>query len=103
MFLFTTFGKAPAYTVFWHIVDIAYSDSVRAHKPKRIRTAFSPAQLIELERAFEKNKYLVGQERRALAARLTLSETQVENKTSTTIRYTSNTKHPIRHHTVTKH
>jgi len=46
-------------------------------KPKRVRTAFSPAQLLHLERAFEQNRYVVGQERRQLAASLSLSETQV--------------------------
>lgn len=44
---------------------------------KRIRTAFSPSQLIELENAFEKNHYLVSQERKDLANKLNLSETQV--------------------------
>ena len=47
-------------------------------KPKRIRTAFSPSQLLKLEHAFEKNQYVVGQERKELAKSLNLSETQVE-------------------------
>uniref|UniRef100_A0ACB8E9I1 Homeobox protein emx1 n=1 Tax=Sphaerodactylus townsendi TaxID=933632 RepID=A0ACB8E9I1_9SAUR len=47
-----------------------------ARKPKRIRTAFSPSQLLRLERAFEKNHYVVGAERKQLAAGLSLSETQ---------------------------
>ncbi|KAA0188148.1 empty spiracles [Hyalella azteca] len=46
-------------------------------KPKRIRTAFSPSQLLKLEQAFEKNQYVVGQERKQLAVNLSLSETQV--------------------------
>ncbi|KAK3096163.1 hypothetical protein FSP39_023905 [Pinctada imbricata] len=46
-------------------------------KPKRIRTAFSPSQLLKLEHAFEKNHYVVGQERKDLAAKLNLTETQV--------------------------
>ena len=46
-------------------------------KPKRIRTAFSPTQLLKLEHAFEKNHYVVGQERKQLAQTLSLSETQV--------------------------
>jgi hypothetical protein len=46
-------------------------------KPKRIRTAFSPGQLLKLEQAFEKNQYVVGQERKQLAQNLNLSETQV--------------------------
>uniref|UniRef100_A0A672FMD0 Homeobox protein EMX1-like n=1 Tax=Salarias fasciatus TaxID=181472 RepID=A0A672FMD0_SALFA len=49
-----------------------------ARKPKRIRTAFSPSQLLRLERAFEKNHYVVGAERKQLATSLSLSETQVK-------------------------
>ncbi|KAF7252658.1 Homeobox protein EMX1 [Varanus komodoensis] len=49
-----------------------------ARKPKRIRTAFSPSQLLRLERAFEKNHYVVGAERKQLASSLSLSETQVK-------------------------
>ncbi|KAJ8025872.1 Homeobox protein EMX1 [Holothuria leucospilota] len=47
-------------------------------KPKRIRTAFSPSQLLRLEQAFEKNHYVVGAERKQLAAGLNLTETQVK-------------------------
>ncbi|KAK5985649.1 Homeodomain protein CEH-2 [Trichostrongylus colubriformis] len=47
-------------------------------KSKRIRTAFSPSQLLQLERAFEGNHYVVGTERKQLANRLALSETQVK-------------------------
>ena len=46
-------------------------------KQKRIRTAFSPSQLLHLEKAFERNHYVVGQERKDLAAELSLTETQV--------------------------
>ena len=46
-------------------------------KPKRIRTAFSPSQLLQLEKAFDKNHYVVGQERKELASSLSLTETQV--------------------------
>ncbi|KAE9550092.1 hypothetical protein FO519_006704 [Halicephalobus sp. NKZ332] len=47
-------------------------------KTKRIRTAFSPAQLIHLEKAFESNHYVIGNERKQLAAKLQLTETQVK-------------------------
>uniref|UniRef100_A0A8R1I617 Homeobox domain-containing protein n=2 Tax=Caenorhabditis japonica TaxID=281687 RepID=A0A8R1I617_CAEJA len=47
-------------------------------KNKRIRTAFSAAQLIQLEKAFEGNHYVVGNERKQLASRLSLTETQVK-------------------------
>jgi hypothetical protein len=47
-------------------------------KPKRIRTAFTPSQLLKLENAFEGNHYVVGQERKELAKALSLTETQVK-------------------------
>ncbi|CAL8085914.1 unnamed protein product [Calicophoron daubneyi] len=47
-------------------------------KPKRIRTAFSPSQLYQLESTFERNHYVVGQERKDLAVDLGLTETQVK-------------------------
>ncbi|XP_054161556.1 homeobox protein SMOX-1-like [Oppia nitens] len=47
-------------------------------KPKRIRTAFSPGQLLRLEEIFEKNRYVVGCERKQLARDLKLSETQIK-------------------------
>lgn len=50
-----------------------------ARKPKRIRTAFSPSQLLRLEHAFEKNHYVVGAERKQLAHSLSLTETQVRS------------------------
>ncbi|XP_053575800.1 homeobox protein EMX1-like [Bombina bombina] len=49
-----------------------------SRKPKRIRTAFSPSQLLRLEGAFEKNHYVVGAERKQLANNLCLTETQVK-------------------------
>uniref|UniRef100_A0A8B9R9I2 Empty spiracles homeobox 1 n=1 Tax=Astyanax mexicanus TaxID=7994 RepID=A0A8B9R9I2_ASTMX len=51
-----------------------------SRKPKRIRTAFSPSQLLRLERAFEKNHYVVGAERKQLANGLCLTETQVREQ-----------------------
>ena len=48
-------------------------------KPKRNRTAFTPAQLLKLEDAFEKNHYIVGEERKELARHLNLSETKVNH------------------------
>ncbi|VDD76165.1 unnamed protein product [Mesocestoides corti] len=55
------------------------SHGIRAYrKPKRIRTAFSPSQLLRLESAFELNHYVVGQERKRLAESLSLTETQVK-------------------------
>ena len=48
-------------------------------KQKRVRTNFTPHQLLKLEEAFEVNKYVVGQERKLLARKLHLSETQVNH------------------------
>lgn len=47
-------------------------------KPKRIRTAFTPGQLLRLEQEFDKNHYVVGAERKQLASSLKLTETQVK-------------------------
>ena len=47
-------------------------------RPKRTRTAFSKWQLDVLEKTFELNPYLVGEQRTALAKRLSLSETQIK-------------------------
>ncbi|MFH4975856.1 hypothetical protein AB6A40_002565 [Gnathostoma spinigerum] len=47
-------------------------------KNKRIRTAFSPQQLVQLEKAFECNHYVIGNERKELAVKLSLTETQVK-------------------------
>lgn len=47
-------------------------------KPKRIRTAFTPTQLLKLEQVFERNQYVVGAERKQLAQSLNLSETQIK-------------------------
>lgn len=71
--------------LFFHYLDNFIKNSIGrnvlitsdSRKPKRIRTAFSPAQLFQLESAFEKNHYVVGQERKDLATDLNLTETQV--------------------------
>ncbi|KAH7722031.1 CRE-CEH-2 protein [Aphelenchoides avenae] len=47
-------------------------------KTKRIRTAFTASQLIQLEKAFEANHYVIGNERKQLAVKLSLTETQVK-------------------------
>lgn len=83
-------GLEVSFTDLWLLVlsssgsDVA-QDSLLLHgpfarKPKRIRTAFSPSQLLRLERAFEKNHYVVGAERKQLANSLNLSETQVRTE-----------------------
>ncbi|NWW82129.1 NKX12 protein, partial [Climacteris rufus] len=57
--------------------------SARPHRrmpelPKRSRAAFSHAQVFELERRFNHQRYLSGPERADLAASLKLTETQVK-------------------------
>jgi len=47
-------------------------------KTRKGRTAFSDQQLSTLERSFDKQKYLSIQERKELATRLRLSDTQVK-------------------------
>ena len=49
-------------------------------RPKRIRTSFSPSQMLKLEHSFENNQYVVGAERKELAKNLNLSETQVNTE-----------------------
>ncbi len=48
------------------------------NKPKRIRTIFTPEQLERLELEFEKQQYMVGNERFYLATTLDLTEAQVK-------------------------
>ncbi|XP_053106907.1 barH-like 2 homeobox protein isoform X3 [Hemicordylus capensis] len=52
------------------------SPPVRAKKPRKARTAFSDHQLNQLERSFERQKYLSVQDRMDLAAALNLTDTQ---------------------------
>ncbi|CAF4247057.1 unnamed protein product, partial [Rotaria magnacalcarata] len=47
-------------------------------KPRKARTAFTDQQLNCLEKSFERQKYLSVQDRMELAARLSLSDTQVK-------------------------
>jgi hypothetical protein len=48
------------------------------NKPKRIRTIFTPEQLERLESEFDKQQYMVGNERFYLATTLDLTEAQVK-------------------------
>uniref|UniRef100_A0A3B5LIF2 Homeobox domain-containing protein n=1 Tax=Xiphophorus couchianus TaxID=32473 RepID=A0A3B5LIF2_9TELE len=53
------------------------SPPVRTKKPRKARTAFTDHQLNQLERSFERQKYLSVQDRMDLAAALNLTDTQV--------------------------
>ena len=53
-------------------------ESALARKQRKARTAFSDYQLQTLERNFEKQKYLSVQDRQELAAKLSLTDTQVK-------------------------
>ncbi|XP_072294928.1 barH-like 2 homeobox protein isoform X1 [Eucyclogobius newberryi] len=50
----------------------------RSKKPRKARTAFTDHQLNQLERSFERQKYLSVQDRMDLAAALNLTDTQVK-------------------------
>lgn len=52
--------------------------SSRLKKPRKARTAFTDHQLGQLERSFERQKYLSVQDRMELAASLNLTDTQVK-------------------------
>ncbi|XP_029300658.1 barH-like homeobox 1b isoform X2 [Cottoperca gobio] len=54
------------------------SSQVRMKKPRKARTAFTDHQLAQLERSFERQKYLSVQDRMELAASLNLTDTQVK-------------------------
>jgi hypothetical protein len=54
-----------------------FPKSLDLERPKRARTNFTAKQLESLEKAFAKNQYLVGKERKLLSAELDLSESQV--------------------------
>lgn len=60
------------------VKELVFPKALDLDRPKRARTTFSPEQLYQLEREFQKNQYLVGKERTDLARRLRLSETQVK-------------------------
>ncbi|KAF3848824.1 hypothetical protein F7725_015321 [Dissostichus mawsoni] len=60
--------------------DLQQQDSSQARmkKPRKARTAFTDHQLGQLERSFERQKYLSVQDRMELAASLNLTDTQVK-------------------------
>ena len=72
------FRYAPPSSNIYNGVMAAQHRVVLSHKTKRNRTVFTNEQLDRLELVFTKSKYLVGNERTALAAELNLNETQVK-------------------------
>ncbi|VDL14604.1 unnamed protein product [Hymenolepis diminuta] len=73
------YSPIPTVFPFGTLFSDAIAQGMRPYrKAKRIRTAFSPTQLLRLESAFEVNHYVVGQERKRLAESLDLTETQVK-------------------------
>lgn len=55
-----------------------HSSSSLSKKQRKARTAFTDHQLQTLEKSFERQKYLSVQDRMELAAKLSLSDTQVK-------------------------
>jgi hypothetical protein len=51
---------------------------MKTKKPRKARTAFTDHQLSCLEKSFERQKYLSVQDRMELAAKLSLTDTQVK-------------------------
>ncbi|CAG5120707.1 unnamed protein product, partial [Candidula unifasciata] len=60
------------------VKELVFPRALDLDRPKRERTIFSSRQLGCLEEEFQKNQYLVGKERSAVAKQLGLSETQVK-------------------------
>eukprot|EP00105_Crassostrea_gigas_P026350 XP_011447256.1 PREDICTED: ventral anterior homeobox 2b-like [Crassostrea gigas] len=60
------------------VKELVFPKALDLDRPKRARTTFSPEQLYQLEKEFQRNQYLVGKERTELAKLLKLSETQVK-------------------------
>ena len=67
----------------WAVINAGYWSVclflvLRQCRNKRVRTIFTPDQLEQLEKIFEKQQYMVGTERYYLASKLQLSEAQVK-------------------------
>uniref|UniRef100_A0A914QGX4 Homeobox domain-containing protein n=2 Tax=Panagrolaimus TaxID=55784 RepID=A0A914QGX4_9BILA len=58
------------------IKKLIFPKALDLNRPKRPRTTFSKEQLIILKREFDRNPYLIGKERKELAKKLELTETQ---------------------------
>ena len=61
-----------------HASSSQHSPSSCSRKQRKARTAFTDHQLQTLEKSFERQKYLSVQDRLELAAKLSLTDTQVK-------------------------
>jgi hypothetical protein len=78
VFIFVLFSLGKIWCIFLDPGAAAAAFFLNSYrKPKRNRTAFTPSQLLKLENEFEKNHYIVGQERKELAKHLNLPEAKV--------------------------
>ncbi|VDK72072.1 unnamed protein product [Anisakis simplex] len=59
--------------------EMLFPKALDLYRPKRPRTTFSTYQLNELEKEYEQNPYLIGEDRVKLADKLKLTDTQVMN------------------------
>ncbi|KAI1703526.1 homeobox domain-containing protein [Ditylenchus destructor] len=67
------------------VKELFFPKALDLSRPKRPRTTFSSEQLDRMEKEFLQNPYLVGKERRKLAADLGLSETQMFHQNFLTV------------------